>query len=78
MVGCGLIGGELGIRGVEATQVGALAVFGRGLGSQSVVDIALGEGDGFTSLQRLTGQLIEPGQRVSRRVRLDVARYRDG
>ena len=72
------MGRELGIRDVEGYQVGAMAVFGRGLGSQSVVDITLGEGDGFTTLHRLTGQLIEPGQRVSRRVRLDVARYRHG
>jgi hypothetical protein len=78
LVGCGLIGGELGIRGVEGYQVGAMSVFGRGLGSQSVVGITLCEGDGFTTLHRLTGQLIEPGQRVSRRVRLDVARYRHG
>ena len=69
---------ELGIRGVDGYQVGAISVFGCGLGSQSVVDITLCEGDGFTSLQRLTGQLIEPGQRVIRRVRLDVAHYRDG
>ena len=78
LVGCGLVGGELGIRGVEGYLVGAMSVFGRGLSSQSVVDITLCEGEGFTSLHRLTGQLIESGQRVSRRVRLDVAGYRHG
>jgi hypothetical protein len=78
LVGCGLIGGELGIRVVEGYQVRAVSAFGRGLGRQSVVGIALGGGDGLTSLQRLTGHFMEPGQRVGRRVRLDVARYHNG
>ena len=76
LVGCGLMGGELGIRDIEGFKIGALAVLCSGLNSQFVVGIALRGGDGFPGLQRLLGQLIELGQRVSRRVRVDVARYR--
>ena len=75
-VGRGLVGRELGVRGLERRQVGAVAFFGGRLGSQSVVGIALGSRDGLASLQRLTGQIVELGQRVSRRIRLHVARHR--
>jgi len=48
--------------------LGALGNF-----SLAGIDIALGSGDGLSSLDRLTGQLVQRGQPIRRGVRLHVA-----